>query len=81
MKPGVLRYGPPPNESTHTGQSPIRPNVSMAQGGPPGTPESTHNSIYQSQQGLLLESVIQERIKLKKTVIFRHSTQQISEFL
>lgn len=51
MKPGVLRYGPPPNENTHTGQSPIRPNVSMAQGGPPGTPDPTHNSIYQSQQG------------------------------
>lgn len=55
VKPGVLRYGPPPNESTHTGQSPIRPNVSIAQGGPPVIQESAHNnSIFQSQQGGLL---------------------------
>lgn len=55
VKPGVLRYGPLPNESTHSGQSPIRPNVSMAQGGPSSaTPESPHNSMFQGQQGLLL---------------------------
>lgn len=80
MKPGVLRYGPQPTENTHTGQSPIRPNVSLAQGGPPGTPESTHNSLYQSQQGMFWNmNFIDQVYNLSKN--FRHSTQQISELL